>query len=109
MLRRHTFKIILQGLINLKELHTKSKLVKKVAKQTGIPVSISKQVIDGCFRAITEILEDNEDIVIHGFGKFFTKKHKPKKVKDFARDESFILPERYMPRFKFSKNIKVKE
>ncbi len=52
---------------------TKTQLTDSIHKQLNLPKARSAQVIDSLLEIIKKTLEDGEDVLISGFGKFCVK------------------------------------
>jgi len=52
---------------------TKAQLIDSIRKQLDLPKAKSAQVVDSLLEIIKKSLEDGEDVLISGFGKFCVK------------------------------------
>ena len=87
---------------------TKSQLSDSIHKQVDLPKSKSIQAVDSLLDIIKETLENGEDVLISGFGKFCVKDRKPKKWRNYRTGEYEILAERRVVTFKCSRRLRDK-
>lgn len=87
----------------------KRSLAVKVAKQTGLSISLASKVIDVVFQTIGKSIEDDEHTTIHGFGSFSAVQRAERKGVNPVTKEYITIPERKVVRFIASKKIKLNE
>ena len=87
---------------------TKAELIDSMYNQVGLSKTKSAQVIESLLEIIKKTLENGEDVLISGFGKFCVKDRKPKKWRNYRTGEYEILAERRVVTFKCSGVLKGK-
>ena len=83
-----------------------AKLIKDVAKLTGLPQRTVKKVVQTMLDYIVEQLSRGAIVSLYGFGKFYTNYVKPYKLKHALLGETIEVPGRHSPRVRFSKRVK---
>ncbi len=79
---------------------TKHEIVKKTAKLLGVKRDDTDVILSAALNIITESVKNGESIEIRGFGSFYPKVVKSKKVYNFATKESMQMPEKKVMGFK---------
>ncbi len=85
---------------------TKQDLINEVARETGLGQSDVKLAVEEFLAIIGDTLLNNKSIEIRGFGTFLTKVRKPRPARNPKTGEVVPLPERTVPLFKFSSELK---
>jgi len=85
---------------------TKADIVEKISATTGLTKKDTAMVINRFFEVITEALSDANNIEIRGFGSFKVKTRKARKARNPRTGETVDVPERQVPTFKPSKELK---
>ncbi|MBD3421217.1 MAG: integration host factor subunit beta [Chitinivibrionales bacterium] len=85
---------------------TKHDLVADVSKTTGLTQADTKIVVEELLELVAQILETGRNIEIRGFGTFYTKVRKPRPARNPKTGEVVPLPERVVPLFKYSNEMK---
>lgn len=82
-----------------------------ISKSTEISPDIVCRVMDSFTDTLAEAVAAGETIHLRGFGKFTRVLRKARPMHNFQTGETFIHPERYEPKFQFSKDFceKMKE
>ncbi len=70
----------------------KTDLVRKVAKETRLSQRIVSDVVTESLAAITEALSRGQDVVLPGFGTFYTKQRKEGQVRHIRTREVIAIP-----------------
>ena len=70
----------------------KTDLVRKVAKETRLSQRIVSDVVAESLAAITEALSRGQDVVLPGFGTFYTKQRKEGQVRHIRTGEVIAIP-----------------
>lgn len=87
---------------------TKADLVEQVAEAIG--PGITKKdcalVVDGLLNAIKNALAEQQNIEIRGFGTFKVRKRKARMARNPRTGEAVQVPERLVPIFKPSKDLR---
>ena len=68
-------------------------LVRKVAKETRLSQRIVNDVVTESLAAITEALSRGHDVVLPGFGTFYTKQRQAGQVRHIRTGEVIAIPE----------------
>tara|TARA_B100000315_G_scaffold6557_1_gene6630 strand:+ start:519 stop:806 length:288 start_codon:yes stop_codon:yes gene_type:complete len=85
---------------------TKQEIVNTVSEATGLTKVETDTVMNGIMSTIVDSLANNERVELRGFGTFGVKHRMPKKARNPGTGEAIYLPERYVPTFKPSKNMR---
>ncbi len=86
---------------------TKNDIVTKV-HEMGFTKKKSIDVIESLLEIIKSELEDGEDVLISGFGKFCVKEKKKRRGRNPATGEDLILRKRKVVTFKCSGKLRQK-
>ena len=86
---------------------TKNDIVTKV-HEMGFTKKKSTDVIESLLEIIKSELEDGEDVLISGFGKFCVKEKKKRRGRNPATGEDLILRKRKVVTFKCSGKLRQK-
>jgi integration host factor subunit alpha len=81
---------------------TKVKLIDSVRKQAHLPKNKSAQVVDSLLENIKKTLENGEDVLISGFGKFCVREKGKRRGRNPHTGEDLMLAERRVVVFKCS-------
>ena len=88
---------------------TKAKLTDSIRKQLDLPKTKSAQVVDSLLEIIKKTLENGEDVLISGFGKFCVKeKGRRRGARNFATGDNLTLNARRVVTFKCSERLRDK-
>ncbi len=87
---------------------TKADIVDTIYNQLDVPKTRSTQVIESLIEIIKETLENGEDVLISGFGKFCVKEKMKRKGRDPQTGNDLMLGERKVVTFKCSGRLKNK-
>ncbi len=83
---------------------------RKFAEKYGVTYQDADQICRNAFELLGILLyEENEDVVISGFGAFKHKKAKPKNVRHPGTGEILTTPERDFVKFTPSELLGIKE
>ena len=85
---------------------TKQEIVNTVSEAIGLTKVETDTVMNGIMSTIVDSLANNERVELRGFGTFGVKHRMPKKARNPGTGEAIYLPERYVPTFKQSKNMR---
>ncbi len=86
----------------------KTKLVDSIRKQVNLPKTRSTLVIDSFLEIIKRTLENGEDVMISGFGKFCVKDKGKRKGRNPHTGEDLMLAEKRVVTFKCSEVLRDK-
>jgi len=81
---------------------TKGQLVDSIHKQVDLPKNKSSQVFDSLLEMIKKTLEEGEDVLITGFGKFCVKEKRKRRGRNPHTGEDLMLDERRVVVFRCS-------
>ena len=84
----------------------KKDLAKKVAAKTLLSQKEALQVIDSLIDTIVESLEDDGEVSIVGFGKYYLYTHASRPVRNPKTQEEMVLKPYKSVKFKVSDKIK---
>lgn len=84
----------------------KKELAKKVSDNTLLSQKEALQVIDELISSIVEGLEEEGEVSLVGFGKFYLYEHAPRPVRNPKTQEQMILKPYKSVKFKVSDKIK---
>jgi integration host factor subunit alpha len=87
---------------------TKESLVKSVYKNAGLPKHLSNGAVRSLFEIIKKTLENGEDVLISGFGKFCVKNKDERRGRNPATGESIMLGSRRVVKFTCSRILRDK-
>ena len=85
---------------------TRSQLIVKVARQTGLPAAQVENVLDTIVDDVVEALQNNEKVTIAGFGRFEMRERKTKAYTNPKTKEASQLEPTSIPGFKASGLLK---
>ena len=86
----------------------KTQLLDSIHEQVDLPKTKSAQVVDSLLEIIKKTLEDGEDVLISGFGKFSVKEKRGRRGRNPHTGEDLILAERRVVRFRCSERLRDK-
>ncbi len=87
---------------------TKAQMIDFIYKQVNLPKNKSVQVVDSLLEIIKRTLENGEDVMISGFGKFSVKDKRGRRGRNPHTGEDLMLGERRIVRFKCSGRLRDK-
>ena len=89
---------------------TKSEVVERIHERLSYTFSLkqSQEVVEVLLEIIKSTLENGEDVLISGFGKFCIKEKKERRGRNPAKGEIMILPARRVVTFKNSAKLRDK-
>jgi len=85
---------------------TKENLIDSIYKQVGISKNKSTHLVESLLEIIKKSLENGEDILISGFGKFSVKEKNERKGRNPQTGEDLILKSRRVVTFRCSKSLR---
>ncbi len=86
---------------------TKSDIVSRV-NDLGFTQKRSAEVVESLLEIIKRRLEDGEDVLVSGFGKFCVKAKRPRRGRNPATGEDLMLDRRKVVTFKCSGKLREK-
>jgi len=87
---------------------TKADLIHALHNQLGLPKSKSTQAVESLIEVIKKTLENGENVLITGFGKFYVKEKRKRKGRDPQTGEDLMLGERKVVTFTCSGVLRTK-
>lgn len=81
---------------------TKEKIINDVYDQVGLSKSQSRHVVERVFEIMKQTLEEEENLLISGFGKFIVKHKEPRRGRNPQTAEDLHLRGRRVIVFKIS-------
>jgi len=87
---------------------TKSHLVERIGKENDMDKTRAAKIIESLFEIIKKNLEEGEDVLVSGFGKFCVKEKSERRGRNPHTGEEIILPSRKVITFKVSHVLKEK-
>jgi len=80
----------------------KEEIVKRIADKTGIERAEVEVTVNALFAVVKQNLVRGHDVHFRGFGSFIVKRRAAKKARNITKNETLILPERFIPIFRAS-------
>ena len=87
---------------------TKAHIVDVVRDQLGFPKKKSIETVETLLEIVKQTLENGEDVLISGFGKFCVKNKNERKGRNPATGNDMILDKRRVVTFKCSGKLREK-
>lgn len=87
---------------------TKAKMVEIIAERNGFTKNKSIEVIENLIEIIKHTLENGEDVLVSGFGKFCVKNKGPRRGRNPATGNDLILSAHKVVSFKCSGKLRDK-
>ncbi|MDA8138865.1 MAG: integration host factor subunit alpha [Desulfobacteraceae bacterium] len=87
---------------------TKAQIVDIIHEDLPFPKNKSTEVVEGLIEIIKRTLEDGEDVLISGFGKFCVKNKRERRGRNPATGDDLILSQRKVVTFKCSGKLREK-
>lgn len=87
---------------------TKSDIITDVQQETGFTKKIAADVVETLIELIKQSLEDEEDVLVSGFGKFCVKEKAPRRGRNPVNGEEMELWGRRVVTFKYSAKLREK-
>ena len=81
---------------------TKSHIADSIHNQLGLPQNQSVKALESILEIIKKTLENGEDVLITGFGKFCVKEKRERRERNPATGEDLMLGSRRVVGFKCS-------
>ncbi len=85
---------------------TKSDITDLISNQLDCSKSKSSEIVETLFETMKRSMEDGEDVLISGFGKFCVKEKKERKGRNPATGDDLMLSTRKVVTFKYSDVLK---
>ena len=85
---------------------TKSELVKELAKETGVSVKGTGEMLDAFINVVQKTLKQGKEVNIPGFGKFYVTERAARKGRNPQTGKVIKIPASKRPVFKAGKTFK---
>ena len=85
---------------------TKAEIVNSISNATGLTKVETEAVVNGFISTLKEAMMNGENVEIRGFGTFKIKKKKARIARNPRTSEKVEVPERFVPIFKPSRDLK---
>ncbi|MCP4547777.1 MAG: integration host factor subunit beta [bacterium] len=85
---------------------TKAQIVEEIVQKTGLTKKDVAETVDQFLKAISEALAKGKHLEIRGFGTFKVKNRKSRMARNPRTGDPVPVPERNVPVFKVSKELK---
>lgn len=85
---------------------TKAKIVEVIQAENGLTKKQSSEMIENIIDIIKATLENGQDVMISGFGKFCVKSKKARRGRNPATGEELMLQARKVVTFKCSGKLR---
>lgn len=85
---------------------TKAQLAENLVAKNLFNRKDSVQIVESLFELMKQTLEQGEDLMISGFGKFCVSKKNPRKGRNPQTGEEMMITPRKVVTFKWSKKLK---
>jgi integration host factor subunit alpha len=85
---------------------TKAKIVETIQSQNGITKKESSELVESVINIIKTTLEEGDDVMISGFGKFCVKQKQARRGRNPATGQELMLDPRKVVTFKCSGKLR---
>ncbi len=85
---------------------TKAEIIKSIQDQTDFTQKKSADIFESLLEIVKQSLENGEDVMVSGFGKFSVDKKNARKGRNPQTGESVMLEPRRVVTFKSSRKLK---
>lgn len=85
---------------------TKADIIRAIHEQTGVPLNVSKDIFESLLDIIKKSLENGEDVLISGFGKFSVKEKDARKGRNPQTGEALMIEPRRVVTFTGSRKLR---
>jgi len=85
---------------------TKTIIAEKIQDKLGLSRNTTYEIMEEFLEIIKQTIENGDDIMISGFGKFCVNEKKARKGRNPATDKEMILPARRVVTFKCSGKLR---
>ncbi|MDP6418181.1 MAG: HU family DNA-binding protein [Candidatus Krumholzibacteria bacterium] len=85
---------------------TKAQIVEEIVQKTGLTKKDVAETVDQFLKSISDALADGKHLEIRGFGTFKVKLRKARMARNPRTGDPVPVPERLVPVFKVSKELK---
>jgi integration host factor subunit alpha len=85
---------------------TKTEIATRIQDYLGYSQKEAAEALETLLEIIKQTLENGEDVLISGFGKFCVKEKKKRKGRNPATHSEIVLPERRVATFRCSRKLR---
>lgn len=85
---------------------TKADLVDEVSRATELKRTDSEVIVEALFDSVVKALKNSDKLEVRGFGSFRIRKRKARQGRNPKTGEKVDVPEKKVPYFKPSKELK---
>jgi integration host factor subunit alpha len=85
---------------------TKTVITEQIQNRLDLPRTTTYEVMESLLEIIKQTIENGEDIMISGFGKFCVNEKQARKGRNPATDQEMTLPARRVVTFKCSGKLR---
>ena len=87
---------------------TKDHIINSICNELGVPKRKSAELLESLLKLVVKTLEEGDDVLISGFGKFCVKEKHARKGRNPATGEDLVLGSRRVVTFKCSPILRTK-
>lgn len=87
---------------------TKARIVESINEQVGLPKKDASNAVEILLEIIKRTLQNGEDVLISGFGKFCVKEKRARRGRNPATGQDMLLSKRRVVTFKCSSVLRKK-
>ena len=91
--------------VNIPIAITKSQITRSIAAETGLSQIEAEKSLSVLYNIIKTTLSTGESISIRGFGKFYVKHQRKRKIRHPSTGKSIIIGPKKVARFKYFKSL----
>src|SRR5690606_15851320 len=84
---------------------TKSEIVSKISKQTGVDKSEVLKTLEALMETVKDSLQEGKNVYLRGFGSFVVKQRAAKTARNISKNTSIVIPAHKIPSFKPAKTF----
>jgi integration host factor subunit alpha len=84
---------------------TKADIIEKIYTSTGLPKDRPSELVDALLEIIKQTLENGDDVLISGFGKFCVKKKNPRRGRNPQTGTELTPDAKRVVKFKCSRKL----
>ncbi len=85
---------------------TKTNIAEKIQNELDLPRTMTYEIMENLLEIMKTTIEDGDDIMISGFGKFCVNEKKARKGRNPATAKAMTLPARRVVTFKCSGKLR---
>ncbi|MBN2289698.1 MAG: HU family DNA-binding protein [Candidatus Glassbacteria bacterium] len=85
---------------------TKARLIKIVARRTGLRRGTARKVLEGMVDSLSRALADGETVTLRGFGTFKSSRYLARTARNPRTGKSISIPDRRIPRLRYTAKLR---